>query len=153
MALIKCPECSKEISDTTKSCPNCGYRFKKRMNDKTFKLFFAIIFVIVIVAVIIIANRLIQYYSIKSDIRQCAVSYIKAVDDYNSSKASFEDTKAKLKQIDNRASSLESKYGATGLSVDESRICYEISFGSIMFSTKDITDTRNEVAKIIGYLK
>lgn len=25
MALIKCPECGKEISDTTKRCPNCGY--------------------------------------------------------------------------------------------------------------------------------
>ncbi|MFT4005228.1 MAG: zinc ribbon domain-containing protein [Lacrimispora sp.] len=24
MALIKCPECSKEISDKAKSCPNCG---------------------------------------------------------------------------------------------------------------------------------
>lgn len=24
MALIKCPECGKEISDKAKSCPNCG---------------------------------------------------------------------------------------------------------------------------------
>ena len=24
MALIKCPECSKEISDKANSCPNCG---------------------------------------------------------------------------------------------------------------------------------
>ena len=24
MAIIKCPECSKEISDKAKSCPNCG---------------------------------------------------------------------------------------------------------------------------------
>lgn len=29
MALIKCPECGKEISDTAKSCTNCGYRLKK----------------------------------------------------------------------------------------------------------------------------
>jgi len=26
MALIKCPECDKEISDTVESCINCGYR-------------------------------------------------------------------------------------------------------------------------------
>ena len=26
MALIKCPECGKEISNQTKSCPHCGYR-------------------------------------------------------------------------------------------------------------------------------
>ena len=25
MALIKCPECGKEISDKAKSCPKCGY--------------------------------------------------------------------------------------------------------------------------------
>lgn len=25
MALIKCPECGKEISDQAQSCPNCGY--------------------------------------------------------------------------------------------------------------------------------
>lgn len=25
MALIKCPECGKEISDKAASCPNCGF--------------------------------------------------------------------------------------------------------------------------------
>ena len=25
MALIKCPECGKEISDQAPACPNCGY--------------------------------------------------------------------------------------------------------------------------------
>lgn len=25
MALIKCPECQKEVSDSAKTCPNCGY--------------------------------------------------------------------------------------------------------------------------------
>ena len=25
MALIKCPECGKEISDKATVCPNCGY--------------------------------------------------------------------------------------------------------------------------------
>lgn len=28
MALIKCPECGKEISDVAESCPNCGYPIK-----------------------------------------------------------------------------------------------------------------------------
>lgn len=28
MALIKCPECEKEISDKAVSCPNCGYPIK-----------------------------------------------------------------------------------------------------------------------------
>ena len=25
MALIKCPECGKEFSDTATTCPHCGY--------------------------------------------------------------------------------------------------------------------------------
>ena len=29
MALIKCPECGKEISDMADSCPNCGFNIKK----------------------------------------------------------------------------------------------------------------------------
>ncbi len=29
MALMKCPECGKEISDRAQSCPNCGYSFEK----------------------------------------------------------------------------------------------------------------------------
>ena len=30
MALIKCPECGKEISDTAMNCPNCGYELKEK---------------------------------------------------------------------------------------------------------------------------
>jgi hypothetical protein len=29
MALINCPECNKEVSDTALTCPNCGYQLKK----------------------------------------------------------------------------------------------------------------------------
>lgn len=32
MALIKCPECGKEISDTAKNCINCGYVLKEENN-------------------------------------------------------------------------------------------------------------------------
>ena len=34
MALIKCPECGKEISDTVKRCPNCGYHKKIKFDKK-----------------------------------------------------------------------------------------------------------------------
>ena len=36
MALIKCPECGKEVSDTANSCPNCGYLIH---NKKSFLQF------------------------------------------------------------------------------------------------------------------
>ncbi len=37
MALIKCPECGKEISDTTSKCIHCGYEFSKEGSDKSEK--------------------------------------------------------------------------------------------------------------------
>ena len=33
MALIKCPECDKQISDKAESCPHCGYSFEKRTSS------------------------------------------------------------------------------------------------------------------------
>jgi hypothetical protein len=30
MALIKCPECSNDVSDTALSCPKCGYGLKSQ---------------------------------------------------------------------------------------------------------------------------
>lgn len=32
MALIKCPECNKEISDKAKQCPHCGYPVREMIN-------------------------------------------------------------------------------------------------------------------------
>lgn len=34
MALIKCPECGKKISDTAISCPNCGYNLSPKNQKK-----------------------------------------------------------------------------------------------------------------------
>ncbi len=31
MALIKCPECGKEVSDKAQNCPNCGYPIASSM--------------------------------------------------------------------------------------------------------------------------
>jgi hypothetical protein len=35
MALINCPECRKEISDTVENCPHCGYSFKPKTESKS----------------------------------------------------------------------------------------------------------------------
>ena len=34
MALINCPECGNEISDTVKNCPKCGYKIKTSRSGK-----------------------------------------------------------------------------------------------------------------------
>lgn len=38
MALIKCPECGKEVSDKAKTCPNCGYPINEYVAKKNDKL-------------------------------------------------------------------------------------------------------------------
>jgi len=35
MAIVACPECSKEISDKAQSCPNCGAPQEKKQNLET----------------------------------------------------------------------------------------------------------------------
>lgn len=54
MALIKCPECEKEISDKAKKCPNCGYKsktdFVEKYKSKILK--YSIIAVVIVVALV-----------------------------------------------------------------------------------------------------
>lgn len=38
MALIKCTECGKRISDTVESCPNCGFVLTKEKKFEGYKL-------------------------------------------------------------------------------------------------------------------
>ena len=35
MAMIKCPECGKEISDTAKTCTHCGVKLRRKKNVLT----------------------------------------------------------------------------------------------------------------------
>lgn len=38
MALIQCPECGKQISETTPTCPHCGYRLNAPLKIKPTRL-------------------------------------------------------------------------------------------------------------------
>ena len=62
MAMIKCPECNNDISDTAKKCVHCGYKFKKEINKKLTKtIIISVISLIVIIAsivtIILIVNK------------------------------------------------------------------------------------------------
>lgn len=49
MALINCPECGKEISDTVKKCPNCGVKIKTKKNAGNKLVFIMVICLLTIV--------------------------------------------------------------------------------------------------------
>lgn len=38
MALVKCPECGKKMSDMAEKCPHCGYSMKKTSSNNTINL-------------------------------------------------------------------------------------------------------------------
>lgn len=53
MALIKCPECNKEISDTAKRCPNCGYKFPTNAKKNIMIIFVSILIIIILGFIIV----------------------------------------------------------------------------------------------------
>lgn len=60
MALIKCPECNNEISDTTKTCIHCGYKIES--NSQIYihpfvKKIAPIIIVLLVIFIIISINK------------------------------------------------------------------------------------------------
>ena len=55
MALIKCPECGKGISNKAKKCPNCGYTLKK--TNKKIILIFILLLVIALFVIYKYQNR------------------------------------------------------------------------------------------------
>ncbi|MBQ6283080.1 MAG: zinc ribbon domain-containing protein [Bacilli bacterium] len=58
MSLIKCPECNKEISDTSNTCIHCGYKLKEISNLSRNKkiLILSVISILIILLFIIIKN-------------------------------------------------------------------------------------------------
>ena len=74
MALINCKECGKEMSDTLKKCPHCGYINKDSKNGKNFfqnnKKLIIIIGVILVVCIvgIVVYNKKIEQDIIQAEI-------------------------------------------------------------------------------------
>lgn len=54
MALIKCPECGKEISDTSKACVHCGFKLEvsEKEKKKNKKKIVKIVIILVVVALL-----------------------------------------------------------------------------------------------------
>lgn len=53
MALIHCPECNHEVSDTAKKCPNCGYKIIKQINPIVLKRIKTISLIVLIAGILL----------------------------------------------------------------------------------------------------
>lgn len=90
MALIECPECGKEYSDTAKSCPNCGYVERKtfskvenwKRNDGIQKLIIFLGVVVILVAIVIGYRIRVENVKMSKSARTTAKEVIKLIDKY-----------------------------------------------------------------------
>ena len=104
MALIKCKECGKTISDEAKSCPNCGSPTEKSKNKrvKIFKLAFTIGIIIVALIVFCLVFIGVRHNSDSYIYGQQAISII---NDFKERKISNHDA---IKQLDSLRDEIKS---------------------------------------------
>lgn len=53
MALINCPECNREISDTSSKCIHCGYRIKNKRWKKVIVLLIVLVMAIIAIGLLV----------------------------------------------------------------------------------------------------
>lgn len=58
MALVKCKECGKDVSDKAKTCPNCGADIRMQQLSTIQKIGYLLLFVIIVSAVVMLFNML-----------------------------------------------------------------------------------------------
>lgn len=64
MALIKCPECQKEVSDKTYKCPNCGFVLNKPKRNITGQIFHSLFILFNFIMLLIIGFQVYMAFSI-----------------------------------------------------------------------------------------
>lgn len=64
MALIKCPECEKEMSEQMTTCPHCGYCPATTASNTNWKSYLVIAFgiVLLLVAIFLVTDEMFTYY-------------------------------------------------------------------------------------------
>lgn len=91
MALIKCPECGKEVSDRAKSCPGCGCPIDKFQNENEFPTYTIIAYLLfvffgismiflhigwIINSILLVSTFVFSIVSLRSKEKLCVLSII-----------------------------------------------------------------------------
>ena len=116
MALIKCPECGKEISDQVSVCPSCGYRLKK---NKLPIIIIGIIAVVAVIGIVFVGHS----YSQKMKMYKAqAQEIIEAIDRIEGEPLDnislILDTKSRYDSLDNNSKKYVSNYDALKAAYD-----------------------------------
>lgn len=152
MAMIKCPECEKEISDTAKLCPHCGYKIKSPLKKgKALHIILAMCAILVVALVTFwIGNK--KPSAISDEAYEEAERAIKIVDRYIDGEIDVNELCEKLDGItystDENEEYADDDYVGMcilGLQIDASGI----KFGTV--DTGELKESRDELAKKINY--
>lgn len=66
MSMMKCPECGKEISDSAKTCPNCGHPIKQKKS----KLIIVLAVIMGFIALVVLASGIKDLLSARQEVAQ-----------------------------------------------------------------------------------
>lgn len=80
MAMVKCKECGKEISNKAKACPSCGAKVKKPIYKKPV-LYVLIVILVIVIACAIKINSNLKAHDIEMTIIDNGVSQVVQIDD------------------------------------------------------------------------
>ena len=164
MALMKCPECEKEISDKAASCPHCGYQVinisdnKKTAKKKSSTLegikkdLFIPIFVLGIIVFLIIGINVSNRSKVSEDMRDYGKRAIEVVDDYLDNDLDYITAQKKLNAICSDASQgIDNSY-ENDVKVENE--IYKVNSALIKSnSDESLRESRNNLAETLGIRK
>lgn len=183
MALIKCSECEKEISDKATSCPNCGCPLNNLQTQSTTPVFqdennqtsatlysrsihIPVKTIAIVICVIIILGNVIIYFcnrkpsNISDEMYNYGESTIKVIDDYMDNEIDYDSAAQKLdgivSSIDYYESENEEEHKSSDflIEADISILKSELFLEHLGKSTySELLDSRNNLAEQLNISK
>lgn len=147
MALINCPECNREISNSTKVCPNCGYKLKGKSKVKAIIIaIVAIVLVLAVAFVSIIGLIIKEEYSDSTS--SDSISYQEQIEDIEETidleKSNVEETESEETESSDNDSDIDPNFKAA---MDE----YESFYAEYCDFLKKYADNPTDITLLSDY--
>ena len=155
MALIKCPKCESEVSDTEQICPNCKIVLRENNKRPIIFLFVGIsIFIIILLSVAFyMSNTKSMPKDMNTDTYNLGVSALSITDDFIDTKITLSEAQTKLESITSRLDQLyATNKNKITLSVkaDVTSISTSMQLSSTYkYTSSTVTEKRNLLAREI----
>lgn len=159
--LINCPECGKEISETAKKCPNCGFKQKTKKNKASMKQW--IIAGVAIIGVVSLVIYLLLPYlpnqkpdDISDEVYDVGCASVKVIDRYLDREISGDDASERLEELHDEIKHIDDKPGDGLVSIKISflkSLLWQADSDILSTSRSDVLKERNELAEYLNIEK